>query len=221
MFHVMNRSAKQLTLFERAVDYERYLQVLKEAETERPIRLLEYCVMPNHFHLLVWPRTDDELSAYMRWTTGTHGQRWRRANGTVGKGAVYQGRFRWVAVQDDRHYEIACRYIYENPVRAGLVGSVEDWPWSSASGCVPAVCPNLHPGPLANGLPRENRDVRLDGEAEERMRECLRRNRPFGDPGWAKTLEVRSWLTAVLKQHPDALKATDLENIKKNGSRRG
>ena len=117
----MNRSAKQLTLFEAPDDYDLFLQVLVEAEDVVAIRLLEYCVMPNHWHLLVWPERDDDLSRYMRSITGVHGQRWRRALGQPGKGAVYQGRFRWVAVQDGDHYDVARRYIQQNPVRAGLV----------------------------------------------------------------------------------------------------
>jgi putative transposase len=92
VFHVMNRSAKQLTLFDEPAEYEMFLQVLSEAETACPIRLLEYCVMPNHWHLLVWPERDDQLTRFMRWITGVHAQRWRQARGQPAKGAVYQGR---------------------------------------------------------------------------------------------------------------------------------
>ena len=121
----MNRSAKQLTLFDGAADYQLFLQVMKEAERRWPIRLLEYCLMPNHFHLLLWPETDKQLSGYMRWVAGVHAQRWRRGRGTIGKWAVYQGRFKWVAVQDGRHYSIARRYIWQNPVRARFVDQPE------------------------------------------------------------------------------------------------
>jgi putative transposase len=62
----MNRSAKQLTLFDSRAEYDLFLDVLAEAETVCPIRLLEYCVMPNHWHLLVWPERDDQLTRFMR-----------------------------------------------------------------------------------------------------------------------------------------------------------
>ena len=137
VFHVMNRSAKQLTLFDSPSEYQMFLTGARRGRhSVCPIRLLEDRVMPNHWHLLVWPERDDQLSRYMRWITGVHAQRWRRARGQSGKGAVYQGRYRWVGVQDGQHFDIARQYIRQNPVRARLVDVPDDWPWSSAS-CEP------------------------------------------------------------------------------------
>jgi len=212
VFHVMNRSAKQLTLFEAADDYELFLQVLVEAEGVCPIRLLEYCVMPNHWHLLVWPERDDELSRYMRWITGVHGQRWRRAVGLPGKGAVYQGRYRWVAVQDGDHYDVARRYIQQNPVRAGLVEEPEQWAWSSASVAGRQPRPTLHCGPRAHDPQRDRSASRaLDADTAQQMRESLRSGQPFGDARWSRALEVRIWLMAVLEAHSKAQNAIPKE----------
>src|SRR5690606_34708684 len=119
IFHVMNRSAKQLPLFESCADYRRFLDVLVEAEERYDMRLIDYCVMSTHFHLIVWPRRDDDLPDYLRWVAGVHAQRWRRDRQSQGKGAVYQGRYRWVAVQDDIHLDNARRYVAQNPVSAG------------------------------------------------------------------------------------------------------
>ena len=209
----MNRSAKQLTLFDSRAEYDLFLDVLAEAETVCPIRLLEYCVMPNHWHLLVWPERDDQLTRFMRWITGVHAQRWRRARGQTGKGAVYQGRYRWVAVQGGQHYDIARRYIQQNPVRARLVDCPGDWPWSSASSEPVAVRPALTRGPLSPDAHQQVLSNRLlTDEAARQMRASLKNGQPFGDPQWSRALEVRKWLVAVLEAHSKPLAAGRIEN---------
>ena len=212
----MNRSAKQLTLFDSRAEYDLFLDVLAEAETVCPIRLLEYCVMPNHWHLLVWPERDDQVTRFMRWITGVHAQRWRRARGQTGKGAVYQGRYRWVAVQGGQHYDIARRYIQQNPVRARLVDCPGDWPWSSASSEPVPVRPTLARGPLSPDANQQNQQVLSDqmltDEVARQMRASLKSGQPFGDPHLSGTLEVRKWLIAVLEAHSKPLAASLIEN---------
>ena len=95
------------------------------------MRVLAYCVMPNHFHLVCWPAIDGQLPRFMRWVTGTHAARWRSWTGTRGYGAVYQGRYRCSPVKSDGHLIAVCRYVERNPLRASLVEWAEDWPWSS------------------------------------------------------------------------------------------
>jgi putative transposase len=211
VFHVMNRSAKQLTLFDEPGEYGMFLQVLAEAESACPIRLLEYCVMPNHWHLLVWPERDDQLTPFMRWITGVHAQRWRQARGQPGKGAVYQGRYRWVAVQGGEHYDVARRYIQQNPVRAHLVARPGDWPWSSASDKPVAIRPALARGPLSMEGQQPSTG-RLTDEAAQQMRASLKGGQPFGDPAWSMALEVRKWLMAVLEAHSKPLAAGPIKN---------
>ena len=216
VFHVMNRSAKQLTLFDGPDDYRLFLRVLTEAQDVCPIRLLEYCVMPNHWHLLVWPDRDDQLSRYMRWITGVHGQRWRRARDLVGRGAVYQGRFRWVAVQDGQHYGIARRYIRQNPVRAHLVERPEHWRWSSAYSYATDSCPRLASPPIDSHSASPVDDAPLESRVVDEIRAGLKGSRPFGDPNWGATLEAQSWLTAVLSAHQNAEKPSASQIIGKN-----
>lgn len=193
-FHVMNRSAKQLPLFEHPQDYRRFLDVLVEAEHRHDMRLLEYCVMPNHFHLLVWPRRDGDLSRYMRWTTGVHGQRWRLDRQTAGKGAVYQGRYRWVPVQDDAHLDIVRRYIVQNPVRAGLARDVFVWPWSSAGvfdvGTRPSLTTEGRPAP-------RNLGEILDEDLARCLAEGLSARQSLGAARWRYALDVELLLDAA------------------------
>jgi putative transposase len=131
VFHVLNRGARRGVLFETPDDYDAFVRLLRQAVDKRPIRLLAFCPMRTHFHLLVWPETDDQLPLFMHWLTGTHGLRYRDATRTIGQGAVYQGRYKAIPVQTDEHFLRVARYVERNPLRAGLVSHAQDWRWSS------------------------------------------------------------------------------------------
>lgn len=129
----MNRGVRRWRLFEQDADYQTCLQILGAAASRYPVRIYAYCLMPNHFHLVLSPATDGALSRFMQWFTATHSRRWHWQRGTGGTGAVYQGRFKAFPVQTDNHFLTVCRYVERNPVRAGLVLRAEAWPWSSSS----------------------------------------------------------------------------------------
>src|SRR5690349_16171191 len=95
------------------------------------MRTLAYCVMPNHWHLVLWPRRDEDLSRFMAWVTLTHTQRWHAYRQSAGNGHVYQGRFKSFPVQADEHFLTVCRYVERNALRAKLVDRAEGWRWSS------------------------------------------------------------------------------------------
>ena len=88
--------------------------------------------MVNHWHLLLWPHEDGDVSRFLHWLTGTHASRYRRRTKTIREGAVYQSRFRAVGVVDSLHFLRVCRYIERNPLEAQLVERAEEWQWSSA-----------------------------------------------------------------------------------------
>ncbi len=128
---MLNRANARMTIFEKDRDYEAFERVLGEAVDKYGTRLLSYCLMPNHWHLVLWPKEDGELSRFTGWLTLTHTQRWHAHHGTSGSGHVYQGRFKSFPVQDDEHFYTVCRYVERNPLKAKLVASAEDWRWSS------------------------------------------------------------------------------------------
>ena len=72
VYHVLNRAVGRATLFRKEADYAAFEKVLREAPEFQPMRLLAYCLMPNHWHLVIWPKRDGELSDYVRWLTVTH-----------------------------------------------------------------------------------------------------------------------------------------------------
>jgi putative transposase len=93
--------------------------------------MLAYCLMPTHWHLVLWPRKDGQLGAYLQRVTTTHVRRWHLRHGTVGRGHPCQGTYKSFPVQQDLHFLLVCRYGERNPLRSGLVGRAEDWPWST------------------------------------------------------------------------------------------
>ena len=72
VYHVLNRRVGRLPLFRKDGDYAAFLKVLDEAHARLPMRVIAYCLMPNHWHLVLWPRRDGELAKYMQWITTTH-----------------------------------------------------------------------------------------------------------------------------------------------------
>jgi len=141
--------------------------------------------MPNHFHLVLWPRTDTELSAFMAWLTATHSKRWHATRQTTGTGHVYQGRFKAFPVSSDTYFLCLCRYVERNALRAGLVERAEDWPWSSLAqraGRRSAV--SLADWPMPR--PADWADlVQLDVIDETReLRWAVKRSSPYGPRDW-------------------------------------
>lgn len=130
IFHVLNRSVRRVRIFCHDGDFGAFEDLLAEALTRVPIRLLGYCVMPSHWHLVLWPNSD-EMPRFMHWLTLTHAKRWHRARGSEGTGPLYQNRYKAIPIQGDNHFLTLMRYVERNPVRAGLAKSADDWRWSS------------------------------------------------------------------------------------------
>jgi putative transposase len=144
-FHVLNRSARRLPLFEKPADYSAFIHAMADAHVKRPVPLLAYCVMPNHFHLIVGPTQVIDLSRFMHRLTMMHSKRWHAHRQSTGTGAVYQGRFRSFLIEDELRLFVACRYVERNPLRARLVERAEEWPWSSLG----QDCRNCNPISMA------------------------------------------------------------------------
>jgi putative transposase len=193
VFHVLNRAVGRQTLFAHDDDYAAFQRVLQAAGQRVPLRLLCYCLMPNHWHLVVWPREDDELSEYMRWLTVTHSQRWHAAHGTSGTGPIYQGRFKSFPVEGDQHFYHVCRYVERNALRAGFVYRAEAWRWSSLWQLQQEACDvSLHAWPLPRNAEWLEYVNATETEAElAAIRSSLQGGRPYGTAEWAEQTAKR------------------------------
>jgi putative transposase len=201
VYHVLNRAAGRSTIFATDGDYNAFLRTLDDASREVPTRLLAYCVMPNHFHLILWPRSDGELSRYMHWMTTTHTQRWHAAHGTSGTGPLYQGRFKAFPVQEDDHFYTVCRYVERNPLRANLASRAELWKWSSLWQTVNGVAPvTLSQWPLTRPAQWVAHVNEPQSEAEvAALRHCVQRGRPYGADDWTVRTAQSLGLTSSLR----------------------
>jgi putative transposase len=103
VYHVLNRAVGRATLFQKPGDYAAFEKILRGAWERFGMRLLNYVVMPNHWHLVVWPEQDGSLSQYLQWLTVTHVRRWHAHYHSAGTGPIYQGRFKSFPIQEDDH----------------------------------------------------------------------------------------------------------------------
>jgi putative transposase len=193
VYHVLNRGVGRATIFDKAGDYAAFEKILSEAWERTAMRLLSYVLMPNHWHLVVWPQHDGSLSPYLQWLTVTHVRRWHAHNHTEGTGPIYQGRFKSFPIQQDDHYLMVCRYVERNALRANLVKRAEDWRWSSIWHREQRTQVSwLSAGPIAlpAGWTRHVNEPQRESELAA-LRVSVVRGAPFGDTNWrAQTAEV-------------------------------
>lgn len=202
IYHVLNRAAGRRTLFRKDDDYAAFERILAEMVQRYDARLLAYCLMPNHWHLALWPRRDGELSDSVRWLSVTHAQRLHAHRHTAGTGPIYQGRFKSFPMQDELHLQTVCRYVERNPLRAGLVRRAEAWRWSSlgvehhrARG--PDV-PTLSAWPRPRSWVRLVNEPQTDAELQS-LRRCVHRGSPLGDASWAIKIAKKLGLQSTLR----------------------
>ena len=210
VYHVLNRANGRLRIFRNDADFLAFEQILAEGIERYSMRLCGYCIMGNHWHLLLWPVGDGDLSEFMRWITLTHTQRFHVSHGTVGIGHLYQGRFKSFPVQDDGHYLTVMRYIETNPVRAGLVKRAGDWAWSSLAVRMGFEAPfELSEGPLK--MPAEW--DKLVNQAEppnqlDGLKRSINRGSPFGEPAWKIKTAHKLKLESTMRERGRPKKGT-------------
>jgi REP element-mobilizing transposase RayT len=127
VYHIMSRGNDGQDIFLDSADYRRFLGLLSELKRRHGIRILAYCLMPNHFHLLprvgavpIWVTMQQLLTRYANHFNFKHDRR----------GHLFQSRYKAIPCVSDTYLLELLRYIHLNPVRAGLVRRPEEWPWS-------------------------------------------------------------------------------------------
>lgn len=204
VYHALNRAIARTSLFEQDGDYDAFEQVICEVCHLIPMRILDYCLMPTHWHLVVWPSADGDLSLFLHRLTLTHTRRWHTYRECVGRGHLYQDRFKSILVEEDEHLITVCRYVERNPVRAGLVQRAEDWRWASLWHRLrkrPDLAPPLAEWPVvrpANWLDLVNTPL-TSAELDD-LRKCIERGRPFGSYAWANAAVSRFGLQSAVRR---------------------
>jgi putative transposase len=199
-YHVINRGNARQDVFGKDGDFQAFLKAMAHACIEIPMPVLGFCLLRNHFHLVVRPKEDGDLGRWMHWVLNTHVRRYHQHYHSSGH--VWQGRFKAFAIAEDEHLLTVLRYVEGNPVRAGLVKRAEQWPWSSARSWQqeqgrPSY---LVPGPVAR--PRKwldwvNEALTVDELAA--IRHSVTRGTPYGEGAWQVRIAKRLGLESTLR----------------------
>jgi putative transposase len=127
LFHVTARGVARAPIFVDGIDYAEFERLLFRVREEYAWTLHAYCLLPNHYHLVVETKRS-ELTAGMHKLNGRYAQRFNRRHDRVGH--VFQNRFGSYVIESEEHFLRALAYVRANPVEAGLCAHVDDWPWS-------------------------------------------------------------------------------------------
>ena len=132
-YHVMNRARKGQQAFAAGEDFNSFIDLIKDTAEIFNMKISAYCLMPNHYHLLV-QTPDANLSRCMRHINGIYTQRYNARNGC--DGTLFRGRYKSILVDGDSYLLELVRYIHRNPLRAGMVAKLDDYEWTSHQGYV-------------------------------------------------------------------------------------
>ena len=197
-YHVLNRGNRRETVFHKPADCDAFVKAKAESTARLPMDLLGYCLMPNHFHLVIRPHADGDLGRWVRWLLVAHAQRYHRHYHTTGH--VWQGRYKAFLVQDDDHRVGVLRYVERNALRAELVVRAEDWKWSSLPGWFSGD-PLLWRGEVSvrdeRWLDRVNEP--LSAGDLRRLRLSAEQGQPYGEESWTKATAQRLGLESTLR----------------------
>jgi len=190
IYHVINRANGRVQIFENDAAYQHFESLLLEAKELTDMRILAYCVMPNHFHLVLYPRTDNDLGAFMGWLTSTHVRQYRARTKSIGYGHLYQDRYKSFPVQTNTYASTLIQYVEQNPLRVKLVARAEDWRWSSLWRREKGAREHrtlLHPLPI--NLPADYLQLvntLSSDDALATIRYSVNKGKPFGGEAWVK-----------------------------------
>ena len=204
VYHVLNRRVMRLSIFEDDGDYLAFERVLAQSlDRDDSPRLLSYCLMPNHWHLVVKAAKRTNLSTWMQWITVTHTHRWHANRHTTGQGPLYQGRFKSFPVQMDDHFLKLCRYVEANASRAKLVKLAQKWKWGSMySRKDKKALLNAWLSQWPVGRPR-NWSALVNHKMHESdtklMRHSIMRGTPLGADRWKMRMAAKLGLNTTLR----------------------
>jgi putative transposase len=191
--HVLSRGNNRAQVFHNAGEYFDFIMLLDKARARSEVDLFAFCLMPNHFHLVVRFDEIGQLTNMMRWWLTAHVARYRLVHSTSGH--IWQGRFKSFPIQEDEHMLTVLRYVLVNPCRAGLARSPHEWQWNSLHyGWMIKPWPIEPAGPVADWLQSP-----ISERSESALAESFARNAPFGDDAWREETAKRWGLLPTLR----------------------
>ena len=203
VYHVINRANGRMKIFEDEADYKDFEYLLNEVKELYDMRIIAYVIMPNHWHLLLYPKKDGDLSRSLAWLGTAHTRRYHARTKTIGGGHLYQGRYKSFLVQDDTHLLTVLKYIERNPVRAKLSKNPEMWRWGSAFRRIrgtPREKKLFADSPTP--LPRNYAQWISEAESTEQLtniRTSVTKGVPYGEESWRESMVTTHNLESTLR----------------------
>ncbi len=199
VYHVINRGNGGQVVFRKGKDYEAFIDIMEEARGNYSVKVFAYCLMPNHFHMVLRPDRGEHLSKMMQWVMTSHVRRYHRHYGSSGH--IWQGRYKSFLIQEDSHLLTVLRYVESNALRAGLVNSAKDWLWSSYLEST-GKRPRLMIDEVPTELPKDwvkYVDEPITEKELERLRQSVNRQSPYGNPSWQIQVSKQLGLESTLR----------------------
>ncbi len=195
VIHAMNRRVERVTMFYSDEDYLNFVLLLNRALAKFEMRILEWVLMPNHWHMLLWPSEVGQTTAFMSWLLAMHARCWRQKTQTVGEGPLYQGRYKAFPVSPGSKLHRVRNYLAMNPVKPGLVENAADWRWGSANrvnndGLTSSIVLDRGPAPYPDDIRKLlTEQLPLTLYEEKKLKESLENSKPFGSEDWAASFD--------------------------------
>ncbi len=203
IYHVLNRANARAQIFDVAQDYIDFEMILEQAVEDYDMRLLAYCLMPNHWHLVVCPRQNGDMSKFMSQLTNTHTRRWHTKKNMIGQGHLYQGRYKSFMCETGKYFLTLVRYVERNAKKAKLKKQAEQWRWSSVWRREYGTLEQkkiLSPWPIA--IPKNYvawLNEPQSEEEEDSLERSVEKNTPYGSDNWAEKVVDRFDLRQTIR----------------------
>ncbi|MHB8860490.1 MAG: transposase [Minisyncoccota bacterium] len=203
IYHVINRANGRFQIFNTDEDYQLFEQLLLETKEITDMRILAYELMPNHWHLVLYPRNDGDLGSFMHKLTNAHTRKVHARTNTNGSGHLYQGRYKSFLVDSSNYLLAVIKYVERNAVRAKFVVLCENWRWGSAWLRMHGTDSQKK---LLDPLPIELPDkyiqwVNTDDKPDdlETIRVSVNKSVPYGRALWTEAMVSKHHLESTLR----------------------
>lgn len=203
IYHVINRANGRMQIFNERNDYKLFEQLLEETKELIGMRILAYTLMPNHWHLVLHPKKNGDLGAFMHRLSNSHTRKVHAKTQTNGSGHLYQGRYKSFLVDKETYLFTLIKYVERNPVRAQLAGICENWQWGSAWRRIhgseahkrlidPPPAPLPHSYATWINMPDKEDDLTL-------IRNSVNKSVPYGRARWVDHMVTKYHMESTLR----------------------
>ena len=217
IYHVMNRGNCRMDIFEKGDDYLSFLKTMEEGRKRTDMRILAFCLMPNHWHMVLWPRKAEDMTLFVQWVAGTHVRRWREKRNLVGDGHLYQGRFKSLPIQRNENLYRMLGYVEGNARRSHKSKRAETWPYSSLYAGKRAAESQVELTPWPVPRPAdwvETVNAAIKPEELELLRLHVQRGRPLGSDAWMRQVVREMGLESTVRDRGRPRKVVASKTVK-------